>query len=248
MHYMQSIAVGIPRAFALSLGLVLLTGCADKMAMKDKPMADKMAMKDKPTKDKAMADKNIAHAHIGHVMTGWKDTPKKWGLLPTALAEAKVAMQHAAFAAKKPDNIKWMKAHTAHVLHAVDPSAIAKGPGHGYGVIKAATGATAHIGFSAKSKGASKNVKVHAVHVAASADNAVAWGKEIAALCKQAIASNSVTEVASMVAKIKHLSGQLAAGLDANSDGKITWMKGEGGLGEANKHMGFMTKGEGLTS
>ena len=25
--------------------------------------------------DKAVADRNIAYAHIGHVMTGWTDTP-----------------------------------------------------------------------------------------------------------------------------------------------------------------------------
>ena len=31
-----------------------------------------------------------AHAHIGHVMTGWTDTPNGIGLLPTAQGEAKV--------------------------------------------------------------------------------------------------------------------------------------------------------------
>ena len=91
--------------------------------------------------DKMMADKKMmagkqARAHIGHVMTGWKDTPGGKGLLVTAEAEAKIALQHANFAVSKPDNIKWMKTHTTHVLHAVDPSAMAKGPGMGYGVIK----------------------------------------------------------------------------------------------------------------
>ncbi len=227
---------GVIRSATLGLVIaavaVLATGCADNMAMKDK----------------GMAAKNMSHVHIGHVMTGWKDTPKKWGLLPTAIAEAEVAAQHAGFAAKKSGDINWMKTHAAHVLHAVDPSAIAKGPGHGYGVIKAAAGAAKHIGFSAKSNGASKGVKAHSVHVAASAGNVVSWGKEIVVLCKKVMASNSVTEVASIVAKIERLSGQLLTGFDANSDGKITWKKGEGGIKEAKKHMGFMMKGEGLTT
>lgn len=220
------------RAIALSLGLVLVTGCAADMAQKDK----------------GMAKKNMAHIHIGHVMTGWKDTPEKRGLLPTAIAEAKVAVQHAGFAASKPAILGWMKIYIGHVLHAVDPSVEPKGPGLGYGVIKATKGAAQHVGFSAKSEGASKNVKTHAVHVDTSANNVMTWGKEIVVLCKKVMASNSVTEVASIVTKIKRLSGQLLTGLDANSDGRITWKKGEGGLKAAEKHMGFMTKGEGLTS
>ncbi len=117
MQYKLGRRMNYPRAFALSLGLVLVTGCADKMAMKDK----------------AMADKNMAHIHIGHVMTGWKDTPNKSGLLPTAIAEAKVAAQHAGFAASKPATLAWIKTHIGHVLHAVDPSVEPKGPGLGYG-------------------------------------------------------------------------------------------------------------------
>ena len=33
----------------------------------------------------------LSHAHIGHVASGWTDTPKGMGLLPTAFAEAKIA-------------------------------------------------------------------------------------------------------------------------------------------------------------
>ena len=36
------------------------------------------------------------------------------------------------------------------------------------------------------------------------------------------------------------------AGMDANKDGKIGWQTGEGGLEQAQMHMGFMMKGEGL--
>ena len=69
-----------PRALALSLGLIFLSGGAAVMAMQDKKMAKK----------------NVAHVHIGHVMTGWNDTPDGQGLLPTAEAEAKVARRHVA--------------------------------------------------------------------------------------------------------------------------------------------------------
>lgn len=190
--------------------------------------------------------KNMAHVHMGHVTESWKDTPKTMGLLPTAIAEAEIAVKHAGFAAQKPTDLDWMKMHTKHVLHAVDASAIAKGPGLGYGVKKAATGTAQHIGFAAKAAEATKNVKTHAVHVTTMADNTVARVDEIVALAKQVDAATDASEAASLVEKINTIAEQLLNGRDADGDGKITWKTDEGGLLEAQKHMGFMRKGEGL--
>lgn len=209
--------------------MLLLAGCTANVDNK----MDKAAM-------------SAAHAHMGHVSVAWKDTPDKQGLLPTAIAEAKVAAQHAGFAASKPDDLVWMKAHIGHVLHAVDPSVVAKGPGHGYGAIKAAGGAAKHIGFAAADKSASDNVKLHAVHVEASAKNAVTWGKLIVRLGKKVMAAKTAAEAAPMVKKIAQLATRLNAGEDVNGDGKISWRAGEGGLDTAAKHMGFMRKGEGM--
>ncbi|MDP6352893.1 MAG: hypothetical protein QF827_11745 [Alphaproteobacteria bacterium] len=219
------------KLFATALVLAVAAGCAQNKGMIDKKML-----------------KGAAQAHIGHVVVGWKDTPGKKGLLTTAIAEAKIAAQHAGFAVKKLDDLKWVKAHVGHVLHAVDPSAIAKGPGLGYGVVKAATGAAKHINFAAKSKDASKNVKTHAVHVSASATNAAEWAKDIAAIAQGILAAGSAAEAKMRVQALQRMADRLLKGVDANNDGKITWKPGEGGLNEAKKHMGFMTKGEGLTS
>jgi len=189
---------------------------------------------------------NMAHAHMGHVTTGWKDTPEKAGLLPTAMKEAGIAIKHAGFAAQKTNDLGWMKTHTKHVLHAVDTSAIAKGPGLGYGVKKAAGGVAKHIGFASKTKEASKNVKIHSVHVATSANNTVARVDEIVGLAKKVETASSASQAAPLVQKINALAGQLMNGHDANGDGKIIWKEGEGGLKQAEKHMGIMRKGEGL--
>ena len=122
---------------AAALGMALLAGCAqDKMVMKQ----DKAAME------------NEAHTHIGHVMTKWSDTPKQWGFLPTAIEEAGIAAEHAGYAASNPGDLEYMQTHIKHVIHALDPSVIAKGPGHGYGVVKAASNAAMHIGVAAKSR------------------------------------------------------------------------------------------------
>jgi hypothetical protein len=197
--------------------------------------------------EKAKAPANMAHVHMGHVLTGWKDTPDKKGLLPTAMAEAEIAKTHVGLALKQPNNLDWLKLHTGHVLHAVDPSVEAKGPGLGYGFMKAATGVAQHVNFAAGSDGASGNVKTHAQHVATSAENTVAWAKQIVTLSKQVQASTNSADASAKVRVIDKLVTQLADGTDANGDGKVTWVKGEGGLGQAELHMGFMSKGEGLT-
>ena len=119
------------------------------------------------------AQGNAAHTHIGHVMDGFGDTPDGQGLLPTALAEAKIAAQHAALAAEEPNNLRAMKRHAAHVLNAVDPSEEDNGPGLGYGVKQAAAGIARHIELAAKSEGASQGVMTHSEHVATSANNTV---------------------------------------------------------------------------
>ncbi len=189
---------------------------------------------------------NAAHAHIGHVMDGWNDTPDGQGLLPAAIAEARIAAQHASFAAKDPSNLDAMKLHAAHVLHAVDPEQIAGGPGLGYGVKKAAAGAAGHIEFAAKSDGASGAVMTHSEHVATSARNTVARADEIVALAKKIEMASSASAASGLVAELNTLAEQLISGTDANGDGRTGWQQGEGGLQVAETHANLMKKAEGL--
>lgn len=189
---------------------------------------------------------NAAHNHIGHVMDKWNDTPDMVGLLPAAIAEARIAAQHAGLAAKDPSNLDSMKRHTAHVLHAVDPTQIENGPGQGYGVKRAAEGAAKHIMAAANSDGASGAVKTHAEHVATSARNTVARADEIVMLAKKIEMATSASEASSMVADLNTLAQQLLSGQDANGDGRTGWQEGEGGLEVAETHANLMKKAEGL--
>src|SRR6185295_19673504 len=53
--------------------------------------------------------------HIGHVMNAFGDTPNGQGLLPTAIAEARVAAQHATLASRNLTSLDAMKTHAGHV-------------------------------------------------------------------------------------------------------------------------------------
>ena len=192
----------------------------------------------------AQAQMKQSHAHMKHVIASWNDTPDQAGLLPTALEELEIAQQHAALALAKPDDLASLKLHASHVIHALDPSVEAKGPGRGYGVVKAASGAAKHIGFAAAAADASDGVKAHAVHVSASAENVVTWAADAVALAKEIQASTSAADAKDKAMRLQAMLGVMMTGTDANGDGKITWEKGEGGLDQAAEHMGFMADGE----
>ncbi|MCH8112279.1 MAG: hypothetical protein IH905_10070 [Proteobacteria bacterium] len=79
----------------------------------------------------AFAQQKESHVHMDHVLKAWNDTPDKMGLLATADAEAAVAMKHINLAMAKPGDLDSIKLHLTHVVNALDPSVMAKGPGLG---------------------------------------------------------------------------------------------------------------------
>ena len=68
----------------------------------------------------AQAPASAAHGHIGHVMTNWKDTPGMKGFLPTAIADAQVALEQIERADLEGRiNDFWL--YGGYVLNALDP-------------------------------------------------------------------------------------------------------------------------------
>ena len=119
-------------------------------------------------------------------------------------------------------------------------------PALGYGVRKAAFGAAYHIRAAATSKDSTANIRLHAEHVAVSARNSLARIDAIVAAGRKIQAARSAGEALPLARKIALWSKQLTAGSDANGNGKITWVKGEGGLKQAKAHLGYMMQGENI--
>ena len=186
----------------------------------------------------------LVGTHLGHVVSSFMDTPDKSGFLPMALVEAKIAAQHAAFAARTPDNLQAMQLHAGHVIHAIDPTQAPSGPGKGFGMKRAAGGIAQHVELAAKETAASANVKTHATHVATAARSAMARGDQAIAIAKQIQAATTASAAASLVAQLVSICDQLIAGSDNNADGRISWGDGEGGLQQAQDHMTLLLAGE----
>jgi hypothetical protein len=173
-------------------------------------------------------------------MNAFTETPGGQGLLPTALAEARIAAQHAALAARDTGDLESMKRHAAHVMNAVDPTVVQSGPGLGYGVKRAALGVATHVDLAAKAAGATPQIVMHAGHVATSARNTVQRSDMVVALGKRIQAATSASEAVALVSQLVALTTELTVGRDADADGKTTWKDGEGGLQHCEEHMRLM--------
>jgi hypothetical protein len=169
----------------------------------------------------------LVHAHIGHVMTAWRDTPGQVGLLTIAQNDTRVAAAHVLLVSKST-TLEEMKMHAGHVLHALEPTLETTGPASGYGAKKAAAGAMQHVGFTAAVDNASATVKSHASTVNATLaetikaiDRAVAAAQKIRAATTPADASTSARELQSVV-------DEMATGLQAAELEMRVMMKAEG--------------------
>lgn len=198
------------------------------------------------TAAEASAQSKASHLHIGHVVYNWAKTPGGIGLLTAAEKEVEIAIQHARLANENWRNLKSMKNHIQHVLHALDPDYVAKGPGTGFGLIRAAGNAAKHIRLAASSADASEAVKTHAKHVSAAAQNAAARGDRIIGLSRRVTNATSSQEAHQTVKAILDQLHMIKKGFDVDSDGKVTWDAPEGGLAQARQHINLMLKAEGL--
>ena len=181
-----------------------------------------------------------AGVHIGHVVNSFNETPALQGLLPAAMAEARIAITHAGLAGRQPTNLEYMKTHAGHVIHALDPRVIAMGPGLGYGVTKGAAGVATHIDLAAAAEGASPTVVMHSQHIATAARSVVERAGAALAIAQKIQAATTPAEAAALVSQLTSAVEQLIAGVDLNGDGRINWDQGEGGLQQADQHVKLM--------
>ena len=114
----------------------------------------------------------VSHAHIGHAMTTWHDTPGKNGLLATAELRARDAWEAANTGCRSSDpDIAGRDLERA--LLSLSPELIRPAGADRYGALRALVGAIEHIEFAAASEDASINM-VTSVVVLAEQGNALA--------------------------------------------------------------------------
>ena len=169
----------------------------------------------------------LVHAHIGHVMIAWRDTPGQVGLLTIAQNDTRVAAAHSLLLSKAT-TLEEMKAHAGHVLHALDPSIETSGPASGYGAKRAAAGAMQHVGFTAAVDNASATVKDHAGKTSATLTNATAAIDRGIAAAQKIRAAASRTDAAASVRDVHSIVDEIGKRLQEAEQEMRAMMKAEG--------------------
>lgn len=171
----------------------------------------------------------MSHAHVGHGLTHWQDTPGNKGLFTVAREEIDIARREteaalmAASAAEKA-------AHLDNAAHALNPDVQPRGTGLGYGAIRALRSALEHLEYAATSEDASANV-VSSVAPLSEQGEGVMERLKAAASLAQAAGGNDPIALDRTAVELRaglvvvtqgldELQGQLQAMLDRENDPK----------------------------
>ena len=169
----------------------------------------------------------LVHAHMGHVMIAWRDTPGQVGLLTIAQSDTRIAAAHTLLLSKS-SSLDDIKLHAGHVLHALDPALETTGPASGYGAKKAAAGAMQHVGFTAAVENASPAVKAHASTVNGALTNVSAAIDRGIAAAQRIRSAASAAEAASAARDLQPIVEEIGRGLEQAEQEMRVMMKAEG--------------------
>jgi len=159
----------------------------------------------------------ISHAHVGHALTAWRDTPGEQGLFVVAEEEITIAWRDAQAARA---SAILARQDLARVISALDPKPQATGSGLGYGGIRALTGAASHLEFASTSDDASQNIRKGAEAFkkqAAVVIENLTLAVDIAVLAQE----SSDAELSGLTEEIEKIIDRSLNGADVDGDGSI---------------------------
>lgn len=156
----------------------------------------------------------ISHAHVGHALTAWRDTPDEQGLFVVAEQEITIAWRDAQSARQASSTIA--RNDLARVIRALDPQP----PDTGYGGIRALTGAASHLEFSSTSEDASQNIRQGA-EVFTKQAAVVIENLKLAVDIARLAQTSSDAELSGLTAEIEKIIDRSLNGVDVDGDGSI---------------------------
>ncbi|MEM7280616.1 MAG: hypothetical protein AAF438_03130 [Pseudomonadota bacterium] len=161
----------------------------------------------------------MSHAHVGHALTGWHDTPGQKGLFLVAEEELAIAVVESRSAWQSVRDAKARVQHLENALNALNPDLQPVGTGAGYGAIRALEGAIDHMEFAASSDDASDNFVASVIGISGFGDRVLERLKQAQNLAAQAIKHEQPSD--HLTREVYAMIKSAYRGEDTDGDGRI---------------------------
>jgi plastocyanin len=194
-----------------------------------------------------------ARLHILQVTDRFADNPGQQGFLLGAQEQLQLAREHAEFLrnALVDGALAEAHRHAEHVVNILngeageifgdlDRDGVPQNPGDGVGVLGYLAGAKVHTDLAANAGDATAEVMLHAGHTLVSSDNASAWVAEAVADALRVLSADSPGEAQAWADSLVAGLDLVRDGVDADGDGAVAPIVGEGGLLTAYEHALYM--------
>jgi len=191
---------------------------------------------------------SAALALIREVVARADGTPRNVGYGVGLVQEARMLLTHANLARSSAaaGSLSGARLHTEHVLNILygseDPrygdytgDGVAENPGDGYGLLRYAANVDLNMLIAAESSGVTDHIFDQSVAASAvignfaPADGANTWSDQLVTQATQVLAAGSAPAALTPSTAARDLATQIVNGVDANSNGVIEEIAGEGG-------------------
>lgn len=194
-----------------------------------------------------------ATVHIRHLLSRFDTTPNNTALATGLLTQAQIAADSAAKAKRALDanDLSGVRAQLEQVVNLIEGQESANGgdlngderrdnPGDGLGLLNYAAATAEHAQLAIDAAPRDETVRLHGGHVIVTAKNITDWLTEARALALPIFRAANPATTRQSVDRINELLSATLNGRDANRDGRIDPVPGEGGARTAYDHAQLM--------
>lgn len=160
---------------------------------------------------------SIAHVHIGHAITGWKEAPAKKGLFAVAEDYAGESLVQAQALEAEADELAAAQKNAGELLRTLEPTLV-DADSEDYGFKDAFTQAIDHLTFAAQSDDATENVIASVEQIESYSFAVVERTDLIIAMTQAVIDAESLMEVSVMAEEILR---QVEVNVQGGSEGEV---------------------------
>jgi plastocyanin/uncharacterized membrane protein YozB (DUF420 family) len=186
------------------------------------------------------------------------DAPGRVGYLPGLRMQAEVVRSHVQLTdlALGPQDLAGVRRHAEHLINAiqglhgpnfgdVDGDGRVLNPGDTYGLLSTSLGfgyieaVAVHAQTAIDAPDATEEIKTHAEHTRIAAMNALTWAEQLNAKALELVQVQDIDAARALFEEMRPMADALLEGVDADGDGQVEPIPGEGTVFTAYQHAQF---------